>query len=227
MSPVTTARRPREKILTERWQCEWPGVGVNVMVSSRAYRLVLSSVIGHTPSKTETWILGDKGTLAFITPNSGEPFLQLGKKGGAMGVLVIDPAKRGAWRVEEVRQRRARPRGSDTDGLRDGSEIHGMDRCRDPIDARAARGAVAVTLRQERSLLPEGFGGAAATRRFTVSVTVHPAFRKARSRRGHPRCDTRVGSGATRTKVLPKFSPRSISAKAVGMISSPSRIYSR
>ena len=101
MSPVTTARRPREKILTERWQCEWPGVGVNVMVSSRAYRLVLSSVIGHTPSKTETWILGDKGTLAFITPNSGEPYLQLGKKGGTMGALVIDPAKRGDWRVEE------------------------------------------------------------------------------------------------------------------------------
>ena len=65
------------------------------------YRLLLSSVIGHAPSKTEAWIFGDKGTLAFITPNSGEPFLQLGKKGGAMGALVIDPAKRGAWRVEE------------------------------------------------------------------------------------------------------------------------------
>jgi hypothetical protein len=65
------------------------------------YRLVLSSVIGHTPSKTEAWIFGDKGTLAFITPNSGEPYLQLGKKGGAMGALAIDPAKRGGWRVEE------------------------------------------------------------------------------------------------------------------------------
>jgi hypothetical protein len=36
-----------------------------------------------------------------------------------------------------------------------------------------------------------------------------------------------VGSGATRTKVLPKFSPRSISAKAVGITSNPSRISSR
>jgi predicted dehydrogenase len=65
------------------------------------YRLVLSSVIGHAPSKTEGWIFGDQGTLAFITPNSGEPYLQLVKKGGVMGALVIDPAKRGAWRVEE------------------------------------------------------------------------------------------------------------------------------
>lgn len=49
----------------------------------------------------------------------------------------------------------------------------------------------------------------------------------ARSGRGYPRCDVRVGSGATRTKVLPKFSPRSISAKAVGMTSNPSRMSSR
>jgi hypothetical protein len=65
------------------------------------YRLVLSSVVGHTPSKTEAWIFGDKGTLAFIVPNSGEPCLQLGNKGGTMGALVIGPEKRGAWRVEE------------------------------------------------------------------------------------------------------------------------------
>ena len=45
--------------------------------------------------------------------------------------------------------------------------------------------------------------------------------------RSHPRRDVSVGSGATRTKVLPKFSPRSISAKAVGTASNPSRISSR
>jgi hypothetical protein len=39
--------------------------------------------------------------LAFITPNQGEPYLQLGKRGGAMSALAIDPAKAGAWRVEE------------------------------------------------------------------------------------------------------------------------------
>jgi predicted dehydrogenase len=65
------------------------------------YRLALSSVAGHAPCRIETWIFGDKGTLAFITPNEGEAYLQLGRKGGAMGVLPIDPAKRGDWRVEE------------------------------------------------------------------------------------------------------------------------------
>lgn len=65
------------------------------------YRLMLSSVLGHTPSKAEAWIFGDQGTLAFITPNNGEPYLQLGKKGGALGALAIDPTKTGGWRVEE------------------------------------------------------------------------------------------------------------------------------
>ena len=46
------------------------------------------------------------------------------------------------------RLRRAPPRGGDAYGFRDGCEIHGMDRRRDPVDARAARGAVAVVLRQ-------------------------------------------------------------------------------
>jgi len=59
------------------------------------YRLLLSSVLGHTPSKTEAWIFGDNGTLAFITPNNAEPYLQLGKKGGAMRPHAIDPAKIG------------------------------------------------------------------------------------------------------------------------------------
>ena len=36
MSPVTTARWPREKMLTQQWQGECPGVGVSVMVSSSA-----------------------------------------------------------------------------------------------------------------------------------------------------------------------------------------------
>lgn len=65
------------------------------------YRLLLSSVLGHAPNKAEAWIFGDKGTLAFITPNTGEPYLQLGKKGGALGALAIDSTKIGGWRVEE------------------------------------------------------------------------------------------------------------------------------
>ena len=65
------------------------------------YRLALSSVVGHAPNLGEVWIFGDKGTLAFITPRQGEATLQLGRKGGELAPLPIDPAKRGAWRVEE------------------------------------------------------------------------------------------------------------------------------
>ena len=106
------------------------------------YRLLLSSMHRtHTPSKTETWIFGDKGTLAFITPNNAEPYLQFGKKGGAMGALAIDPAKLGAWRVGgRVCQRRAAAaRGNALHGFRYVCKIYGMDRRRDAVDARAAR----------------------------------------------------------------------------------------
>jgi predicted dehydrogenase len=65
------------------------------------YRLAVSTVVGHAPNKVEAWIFGDKGTLSFITPQDGAPYLQLAKKGGAMNPLPIDPAKRGGWRVEE------------------------------------------------------------------------------------------------------------------------------
>ena len=71
------------------------------------YRLALSSVAGHAPHRTEAWIFGDKGTLAFVMPNEGELYLQLGKKGGAMGGLAsIRPsAAPGAWRKNSSRDR--------------------------------------------------------------------------------------------------------------------------
>jgi predicted dehydrogenase len=66
------------------------------------YRLCVTSVVGHAPSRSEAYIFGDKGTLAWITPLDGEAYLQIAKKGGSgPGPLAIDPAKRGAWRVEE------------------------------------------------------------------------------------------------------------------------------
>ncbi len=66
------------------------------------YRLAVSSVLGHAHNRSEAWIFGDKGTIGFIAPLDGEPYLQIGKKGGSgLGPLAIDPAKRGAWRVEE------------------------------------------------------------------------------------------------------------------------------
>jgi predicted dehydrogenase len=74
---------------------------VGKLLAGGQYRLSVSSVVGHAPNRAEAWIYGDKGTIAFITPNEGEPYLQLGKKGGAMAPLPIDPSKRGAWRVEE------------------------------------------------------------------------------------------------------------------------------
>jgi hypothetical protein len=66
------------------------------------YRLAMSSVLGHAHNRSEVWIFSDKGTIGFITPLEGEAYLQIGKKGGTgLGPLAIDPAKRGAWRVEE------------------------------------------------------------------------------------------------------------------------------
>ncbi|QQO35534.1 Gfo/Idh/MocA family oxidoreductase [Bradyrhizobium diazoefficiens] len=65
------------------------------------YRLIVSSTIGHTTSRSEAWFHGEKGTLAYCIPHEGEPYLQVAKMGGAIGPLAIDPAKRGAWRVEE------------------------------------------------------------------------------------------------------------------------------
>src|SRR5476649_1000764 len=44
------------------------------------YRLLLSSVLGHSPKKTEGWIFRDKGTLAFISPKGRGAYLRLGKK---------------------------------------------------------------------------------------------------------------------------------------------------
>lgn len=66
------------------------------------YRLALSSVVGHTPNRSEVYIFGDKGTLAYITPLEGDGYLLIARKGGSgLGPLATDPAKRGAWRVEE------------------------------------------------------------------------------------------------------------------------------
>src|SRR5262249_11701308 len=43
------------------------------------YRLTVSSVIGHAPNRVAAYVYGDKGTLAYIQPNEGEPNLLLGK----------------------------------------------------------------------------------------------------------------------------------------------------
>ena len=49
-------------------------------------------MIGHAPNRTEAYIYGDKGSLAFITPLEGEAYLQLAKKGGSgLAPVAIDP----------------------------------------------------------------------------------------------------------------------------------------
>ena len=95
------------------------------------YRLLLSSVLGHTPSKTEAWIFGDKGTLAFITPNDApKPYLRLAKKGGKLPWARLCDRSNKSRRLARgggVRQRHTRPRGGDAHGLRYCYKIYGMD----------------------------------------------------------------------------------------------------
>lgn len=66
------------------------------------YRLSVTTVVGHAPAKSEAYIFGTEGTLAYIVPNEGEPYLLSAKRGGpGLAPLAIDPARRGKWRVEE------------------------------------------------------------------------------------------------------------------------------
>lgn len=72
------------------------------LIQDGQYRIALSSVVGHAPVRAEALIFGDKGTLAYVAPLEGEPYLQLARRGGSgLAPLAIDQAKRGAWRVEE------------------------------------------------------------------------------------------------------------------------------
>ena len=72
------------------------------LIQGGQYRLSLSSVVGHAPLKSEALIFGDKGTTAYVAPLQGEPYLQLARRGDSgLTPVAIDPAKRGAWRVEE------------------------------------------------------------------------------------------------------------------------------
>lgn len=74
---------------------------VGKMEQGGQYRLTVSAVLGHTSNEAEVWIHGNLGTLSFIMPHTKDPYLQLGKKDGPMGLLPIDPSKRDSWRVEE------------------------------------------------------------------------------------------------------------------------------
>jgi predicted dehydrogenase len=66
------------------------------------YRLAMSSVIGLAPARTEVYIFGSEGTLALITDKPGGSRLLYGARGDkALAPVTVDPALKGAWRVEE------------------------------------------------------------------------------------------------------------------------------
>jgi predicted dehydrogenase len=65
-------------------------------------RFCFSSVAGHAPNTAEVYIFGTEGTLYLQQDKSGAFTLSAGKRGeDGLGVVDIDPAKSGAWRVEE------------------------------------------------------------------------------------------------------------------------------
>ena len=65
-------------------------------------RFGLSSVLGHAQANAEIFIFGTEGTLCLREDNAGNMSLSAGKRGdGGLKEVAVDPAKRGAWRVEE------------------------------------------------------------------------------------------------------------------------------
>lgn len=65
-------------------------------------RLNISTVLGNAPANADAWIFGAEGTLHLHEDLAGKMTLRAGKRGGGgMATVAIDPAKRGAWRVEE------------------------------------------------------------------------------------------------------------------------------
>jgi predicted dehydrogenase len=65
-------------------------------------RFCFSSVAGHAPNTAEIYIFGTEGTMCLIQDKSGAFSLSAGKRGeDGLNPVEIDPAKSGAWRVEE------------------------------------------------------------------------------------------------------------------------------
>jgi predicted dehydrogenase len=65
-------------------------------------RFNVSSVVGHMPSLADVHIFGTEGSIRLHQPVGGEMALSAGKKGDKdFSPVVIDPAKKGGWRVEE------------------------------------------------------------------------------------------------------------------------------
>lgn len=65
-------------------------------------RLNVSTVLGHAPANTDVCIFGTNGTLRLHRAN-GEPLILYGGQRGedSPSEILIDPLKKGGWRVEE------------------------------------------------------------------------------------------------------------------------------
>ena len=65
-------------------------------------RFNVSTVLGKAPARTEVCIFGTEGTLRLLEAGEDPLMLYAGKRGAkGLEVVKIDPAKKGAWRVEE------------------------------------------------------------------------------------------------------------------------------
>ncbi len=65
-------------------------------------RLNVSSVVGHAAMNADVYIFGTEGTLNLRQDKAGKMSLWAGKRGDdGLSEVTIDPAKQGAWRVEE------------------------------------------------------------------------------------------------------------------------------
>ena len=65
-------------------------------------RFNVSTVLGHTPAVVDICIFGTNGTLRLHQTGSDPLALYAGRRGeDGLAPVAIDPAKKGAWRVEE------------------------------------------------------------------------------------------------------------------------------
>lgn len=65
-------------------------------------RLCVTTVAGHVPAPVDIIVFGTDGTLRLHQPPGGELELSAGRRGEVgLNPVIIEPAKRGSWRVEE------------------------------------------------------------------------------------------------------------------------------
>jgi predicted dehydrogenase len=75
---------------------------VGEMAQGGQMRFNVSTVVGHAPAAADVHIFGTEGTLRLHQGQDGPMALFHGARGDAgLSEVQIDPAKRGAWRVEE------------------------------------------------------------------------------------------------------------------------------